>query len=265
MELMETLTVDDVELVAAVNDFRILEQCLKSSPDVRDGRVTLTLIQGETRPGKAFNDVLDASASRLIVIVHQDVYLPASFVPRLLDEINRLAEVDPDWGVIGCIGADEDGVVHGKIWASSVQAEVGNKCTSPTRVESLDEVLLVLQGGTAVRFDEGLPSFHLYATDLVQSAKQAGRSSYVVPIQVVHHSKRLADLGGGYRTAYRYCQRKWAHVLPVPTLFGGLRRGMAHLLVADLRIRRANGWRRARPEPVGNPAQIARDLGYEAP
>jgi len=64
----------------------------------------------------------------------------------------------------------------------------------PAIVESLDEVVLILRTDAGIGFDPDIPSFHLYGTDVVQSAKLARRTSYVVDLPVIHHSRPLTNL-----------------------------------------------------------------------
>ncbi|MFZ2174968.1 MAG: glycosyltransferase [Rhodococcus sp. (in: high G+C Gram-positive bacteria)] len=260
---MNAVTVEDIEIVAAVNDSRVLDDCLRRSPAIQSGQVPLRILTGYARPGEVFNAALNGSSRKIVIFAHQDVYLPAPFISRLLAELNELSRQDANWAVVGAVGADADYQVHGQAWSSGAQKIVGRPCETATRVECLDELLLVVRADIGVQFDPDLPGFHLYGTDIVQTARLSGLASYVVPMQLVHHSKRLANLGGAYKVTYKYLRQKWADRLPVPTMFGGIRRTPIARMRADRYIRSNNGWRKTRPEPTGNPVEIARRLGYE--
>jgi hypothetical protein len=130
-------------------------------------------------------------------------------------------------------------------------------------IESLDEVMLVIRRGAGLQFDVDLPGFHLYGTDIVQTAKARGLKSYILDAPIVHHSRPTVDLSGGYRRAYGYMQRKWRAVLPVPNLICSIHRSTLPFLWRNARIRMHYRGRTERAEPTGDPAGIARDLGLE--
>ncbi|MEV8235658.1 glycosyltransferase [Rhodococcus sp. NPDC077669] len=260
---MDPLTLDDIQVVAAVNDTRVLDFCLRRSPAIASGEVPLEIIQGCRRPAEAFNPRLQNASYKVLIFIHQDVYLPAPFFTRLLGQLNNLADDDPEWAVIGAVGIDSENKIYGQAWSSGSGKVVGVSCSGHHKVESLDEVLLAVRVASGVQFDDNFPGFHLYGTDLVQTAQRRGLNSYAVPMQIVHHSKRLANLAGSYRQTYKYCRRKWSNELPVPTLFGGINRTPIALLRADRFVRRNNDWKKDRPEPTGDPKQIAIQLGYE--
>lgn len=261
---VKTFVVQDISVVAAVNDQEILEMCLLASPDLKNGIVPFRPYWGYERSGVAFNAALADCATRVLVIVHQDVYLPLGFAERLTGLLDHLELLDPNWAIVGSIGIDNNWQVHGEAWASSVQKVVGRAGELPAIVESLDEMVLILRTDAGIGFDPDIPSFHLYGTDVVQSAKLARRTSYVVHLPVIHHSRPLTSLGGGYREAYKYCRTKWASILPVPTLLRGLELSPLPLLRYDLTLRVRSRGRRARPLPAGDPRQIAREIGYDA-
>jgi hypothetical protein len=86
---------------------------------------------------------------------------------------------------------------------------------APVPVNTIDEVLIVLKRSSGVEFDASLPGFHLYATDLVQTALSFGRRAYVIFAPVIHNSRPSLYLGPDYFDAYRHVARKWKHRLPI--------------------------------------------------
>jgi hypothetical protein len=263
--IITELQMRDVSVSAAVNDDSILNSCLAASPDIRSGLLELATYRGYSSAAEAINAALDAAGTKILAVAHQDVYLPANFTARLVKSLNALSATDPDWAVAGAIGIDAGRKIRGRTWASSMQRVLGSPDGLPAPVSSIDELLIVIRTESGLRLDPGLPSFHLYGTDLVQTALAHGGSAYVIDMPVIHHSRPVVPLGGGYRQAYRYLQRKWREKLPLPTLMGGVEASPLPLLVEDLRYRFRNRGRRGRPAPTGDPEEIARRIGFDRP
>jgi hypothetical protein len=257
------VTAPSVSLGAAVNDREVLATCLAHSPDVAARRMSLATYEGCRSAAEAYNRALDGSAADVVLLVHQDVYLPAGFHDHLLAQLEALAAADPDWAVAGVIGIDPEGVVRGQTWSSGIGALVGEPVDGPVEVVTLDEVFLAVRRASGVRFDETMPGFHLYAADAVQAARARGQRSYVLPLPLVHHSKPVVRLDAGYRRAYRFMQRKWRAALPLPNLVCPIEATGLALLRRDLRLRWRNRGRTLRAAPTEDPAAIARRLGME--
>ncbi|MFL5296745.1 MAG: glycosyltransferase [Phenylobacterium sp.] len=252
-----------IDIAAAVNDREVLANCLQRSPDIARDRADLRIYEGFASAAKAYNRALDEAKAAYVVLVHQDVYLPADFLARLQKAVDELTASDPSWGVAGVIGLTEAGEVAGETWSSGLRQTVGRKVAEPTRIVTLDELLLVVRRASGLKFDEGMPGFHLYAADLVQTARSKGLASYVLDLPVVHHSRPVVCLDAGYRRAYRYMQAKWRHSLPLPNLVCPVERSMLRLLILDGRLRWRNRGRRNRQPATGDPVEIARRLGME--
>lgn len=253
----------EVTVAAAVNDRSVLEGCLKRSPDLARDPGAVRIYEGFASAALAYNKALDDAGSDIIVLAHQDVYLPAGFLARLRKGLAQLAALDPDWAVAGVIGLDGKGAVVGETWSSGLRRLVGEKVASPTPVVSMDEVLLVVRRSAGVRFDDELPGFHLYAADFVLAARRRGRGCYVLDLPIIHHSRPVVRLDRGYRRAYRYMQRKWAGSLPIPNLVCPITRSSLPLLIRDARLRWLNRRQRGRRPPAEDPVTIARSLGIE--
>jgi hypothetical protein len=100
-------------------------------------------------------------------------------------------------------------------------------------VQAFDELLIVLRRAPDLRFDERLPGWHMYGTDIVQTARTAGHGAYAEALPCVHNDRCHGALGADFDEAYRFMQRKWAGALPLGTPItritrsAGLREGMA--------------------------------------
>lgn len=247
-------------LVAAVNDDATLAACLARSPDVQSGRLPLTAIRGASSMAQAYNKALAQSDADIVVLAHQDVYLPAGWLDRAHLVTDELTQEHPDWLAAGPYGVRADGRHIGKVWDVGLGCELGAGGFAPAAVASLDELLLILRREDGFQFDPALPHFHLYGTDLVQSALALGRSAWAVELPVVHNSQRVDSLSGGYTAAYRYAARKWRGRLPIPTTVCDLTTNPVPLWRAKWRLRKS-------PPRDGillaDAVEIAKAAGYE--
>lgn len=255
--------VRSIDLAAAVNNADVLANCLQRSPDVASGALTLRTYQGFRSAGMAYNRALDEARADVLVLAHQDVYLPGGFLAGALEQLRQLDAQDPDWALAGVAGLDSRQTFHGRTWSSGLGALLGEPPAGPVAVETLDEMLLFVRRGSALRFDEDMPGFHLYAADAIQIAKARGQRSYVIDTPAVHHSRAVVALDASYRKAYRYMQRKWRSELPIPNLVCPITRSPLTLFLRDARIRRKHRGKPRPAEPRDDPSAIARRLGFE--
>lgn len=251
------------DLAAAVNSREILENCLMRSPDVASGALQLRTYEGYDCAAAAYNAALRDTRADVLILAHQDVYLPAGFLARATKRLAELGGVDPDWAIAGVAGQDHSRVFRGQTWSSGLGTVLGERPSAPIPVATLDEMLIFVRRGAGLRFDEAMPSFHLYAADIVKTAEAEGLRSYVVDTPAIHHSRAVVALDGGYRAAYRYMQRKWRRELPIPNLVCPITRSPLPLLLRDFRLRRRHGGKPRPPEPRDDPSAIARRLGFE--
>lgn len=251
---------DHFQLIAAVNDREILGQCLERSPDVAAGDLPLLVVEGARSMAEAYNRGLEQAQPGTLLFAHQDVYLPRGFLERTRSTLAALTSQHPEWMVAGPYGVTREGKGVGRVWDATMGLELGAPGFAPAAVASLDELLLILRWDGHYRFDRGLPHFHLYGTDLVQSAWQSGKSAWAVELPVVHNNRPIPSLGGGYARAYRYARRKWREKLPIPTTICDLTHNPLALARARWRRRKA---RVRREGLLADSVEIARMAGYE--
>ena len=206
-----------IDVVAAVNDEAVLAANLLRSPMMARPDVHFHARRGFASATGAYLDALCDCEADLVVFAHQDVYLPAGWEALLRAQVACLERTDPDWAVLGVYGVAADGRHHGCVWSSGLQRVLGCAFQQPVPVISLDEVLVVLRRDSGLAFDAWLPGFHLFATDLVQTALAAGRGAYVVCAPIVHNSRPMPYLRADYFRAYRYVAHKWSDRLPIRT------------------------------------------------
>lgn len=256
-------------LIAAVNNDVVLEQNLASSALVRKNPGILTAMRDYSSASAAYNAGLDRTSADIAVFAHQDVYLPQGWEEALLRNIAVIEETDPGWGVIGVYGIRDDGGHAGRVWSSGLNRELDTGSNEPARASSIDELLIVLRRGSGLRFDEDLPGFHMYGTDICQTSLERGHGVYVVNAPVVHNSVPVFSLAGGYTHAYCYMRKKWRHRLPIRTTVATitpLSLSFLHLKwrISGLSGRRAR-LRRSQAELMSRKSapDIAKLLGYE--
>lgn len=204
-----------IDVVAAVNDDTVLAHNLMRSPLLARPGVTLQLQRGFASATLAYRSALQRCAQDVVVFVHQDVYLPDRWEDALHRNIARIEQKDRDWGVLGLYGVRRNGEQVGRVWSSGLDAVIGASFEAPVPVESVDEVLIVLRRASGVDFDPSLPGYHLYATDLVQTALSRGKGAYAICAPVVHNSRPNLYLGCDYFAAYGYMAGKWRQRLPI--------------------------------------------------
>lgn len=226
-------------IAAASHSPAILNANLARSPLIASGAVALHVEADAPSASIAYNRALDATDAPLIVFAHHDVFLPLGWEEVLADRIAEVAALDPDWALIGAYGIGEDYRAVGPVWSSSLGGFAGRVPLAPVKVQSFDELLIVLRRDAGLRFDEGLPGWHLYGTDIVQTARAAGRAAYAPGLPCIHNDRYHGALGPDYSACYRYMQRKWAAVLPIQTPVSKVTRSGLHLIRQNWRDRRA--------------------------
>lgn len=206
-------------IVAAVNKPEVLSANLAKSPMVIDGEAALLVETGHPRPGLAYNAGLDRSGDAdVIIFAHQDVYLPPAFESQLRAAMAFLNEHDPNWAVLGPTGRTVGGDEHlGRVWSRGIYREIGRELNQPIEATALDEMVLVLRRNSGLRFDPELPTYHLYAADLILNARKHGYGSYIFHGPAVHNSEPVVRLDDTYARGYRYMATKWRTSLPIPT------------------------------------------------
>lgn len=174
----------------------------------------------------AYNRALDATTAPVMVFAHHDVYLPPGWETLLAA---RLAELPPDWAVFGSFGIGLDETHIGPVWSSSLGMIVGRVPMAPVPVQAFDELLIVLNRSSGLRFDEALPGWHMYGTDIAQSARAAGFGAYAGALPCIHNDRYHEALGIDFDEAYRFMRRKWAEALPIRTPITKISRSGLHL------------------------------------
>lgn len=203
-------------LVAAVNDRIVLQANLLASPDAA---VAGEFIQreGAKNAGQAYNGAWALAKGELLVFAHQDIFLPPGWAADLECSLAWLAKHDPHWGVLGVLGRSDLGLPSGHVYCTGLRRVLGTSFVVPAPVRTLDEIVLILRRDCGLRFDEQLPGFHLYATDICLQARRRAMNCYTIPAFCIHNTNGLEFLPFSFWQAYGYLRRKWWTELPVRT------------------------------------------------
>lgn len=203
--------------VVLASDQEILRQNLLASPCLKDPNPHQVIIQqGYDSASRAYNAALLQAANEVVVFIHQDVYLPRFWIADLESSLRQLAIVDPDWGVLGCWGVRQNGKGFGYLYTPG-QEVIGAPLHSPARVQTLDEVVLIVRRSSGLRFNEKVPGFHLYGTEICLEAARMGMRSYAISAFCVHNSRQHFRLPPEFYACYREVKRLCREFLPIQT------------------------------------------------
>jgi glycosyltransferase involved in cell wall biosynthesis len=255
--------VESLIVATASHDPAILAANLAASPPIAAGRIGLHVERGAPSAAVAYNRALEATGADVVVFAHHDVWLPEGWDRLLAARLAVLAAVDPGWAVAGAFGIGLDGAGYGPVWSTSLSQIVGRVALAPVPVQSLDECLIVLRRASGLRFDEGLPNFHLYGTDIVQAARTRGLGAWALPLPLIHNDGYKDALGEDFAAPFRYMRRKWRAALPIRTPVITLAWHGLHLVRQNRRAARDRSFRRAMAAPTATPpAEWARLCGW---
>lgn len=251
-------------VVVASNDEACLRQNLMASEMVDKGGIAVHVERGAASAALAYNHGIDATTAPVIVFAHQDVYFPPGWDRRLNETITLLEKQDPDWALLAPFGMSRTGEHIGSVWSSSLGRIIGRTPNGCEPAQSFDELVVILRRGSGLQFDTGLPGFHMYGTDIVQTARARGLGAYVCALPLVHndgfHDKLRSDFG----RAYHFMRRKWRAQLPLRSPVLQITRSGAALHWQRLRMWRSLTGRRAiAMDPQKTPQQYSAACGWE--
>jgi|SRR5579863_2316303 len=204
-----------ITFVVSVNKREIVRNNFLASPCFRVPHSHQILIQeGYSSASKSYNDAIDKSQNDLMVFVHQDIILPEGWISDLECALNHLEKDDPEWGVIGSYGETLHDNGRGYIYSSGLGV-MGKPFERPARIQTLDEIVLIMRKSSGLRFDDRLPHFHMYGVDICMAAEEAGRKNYAISAFCIHNTQPSLILGEDFYQCYWHVRRKWAKYLPI--------------------------------------------------
>ena len=246
--------------IAASNSEEVLRSSLLSSPDLSEG-IEISVQREVPSAAIAYNRGIEATRAEIMVFVHQDVYLPAGWIRKLERTVRQLQAKDLSWGALGLFGTERDGTGRGYLYSTGLRRVLGSEFTGAHRVETLDEVMLILRRASALRFDEQLPGFHLYGADICLQAEARGMKNYAISNFAIHNTNGVKLLPPAYWNIYRQMRRKWWSRLPACTPCMPITRSRAPAWRYGIgqRLRLALG-RHQPGSRVADPASLCRQL-----
>jgi hypothetical protein len=87
----------------------------------------------------------------------------------------------------------------------------------PQPVQTLDEVVLILRKSSGLRFDESLPHFHFYGTDICLRVSKRGMASYAISAFCIHNTNEPLVLPAEFYQCGKHIKRTWGDCLPIQT------------------------------------------------
>lgn len=175
--------------------------------------------EGFASAALAYNDAIKRAKNDLLVFVHQDVILPKSWIEDLRRSLDCLRSIDSSWGVLGCFGITLDGGHAGYLFSPGVGPMglgiLGAPFTTPQHVRTLDEVVLITRRSSGLLFDESLPHFHMYGTDLCLRASAKGMQNYAICAFCIHNANHYVVLPKEFYRCCSHIRRTWREALPI--------------------------------------------------
>jgi len=206
-----------VTFVVAVNSREVLEANLLASPCLLGAHAHQVILQeGFSSAAQAYNHALNNCTNNIVVFVHQDVFLPGNWLSELSASLDFLAKNDAGWGVLGCWGHTQQGPGVGYVYTSGHGVD-GQAFEHPMPVQTLDEIVLIVRKSSNLRFDDHLPDFHFYGTDICMAAASKGQKCYAIPAFCVHNARWYRSYPKEFYRCYKHVKNAWKKFLPIQT------------------------------------------------
>jgi hypothetical protein len=253
-----------ITFVVAINNQSIYQNNLLASPIFTENdRKTIHILERRNFKSAAiaYNSALEETKTDLIVFIHQDVFLPDRWLRDLKFALSVLDRKDPEWGVLGSWGFTEQDDYIGYCYSTG-WGIMGKSFRQPTKIQTLDELILITRKSSGLRFDNDLPYYHLYGTDICMRAYSKGMNCYSISAFCVHNTDQIYFLPKEFYKCYKHVKKKWRHFLPIHTPcakitkydFWIYRRWFYEILV------RLRGEAKRKKNRVENPANIYKEL-----
>ena len=224
-----------ITFVVTVNNEAIFENNFRVSPCFVEGNPHQMLVQrGFKSAATAYNDAIARSASDLMVFAHQDIVFPRSWLPDLDRALRFLESTDPEWGVLGCYGETLNDNGRGYVYSPG-RGILGKRFDEPAQVQTLDEIVLIIRKSSGLKFDQTLPHFHFYGTDICMAAAERGMKSYAISALCVHNSQQNLVLPKEFYQGYKHIKHRWGKFLPIQTTCARITRSNFHMYQKKLR------------------------------
>ena len=181
----------------------------------------------------AMNSGIEKSNNEIIVIVHEDTFLPDGWQTELEIAIEGIEKNDPDWGILGVAGLDKNGSPAGHYSDPNNFCNTFKNGDRFIEATSVDEHLMMFRRKLNPKADENIVGIHGIGTDMVLTAIENGNKCYIINAPSIHKYKdgngkiiqRIMDspkIKDRLNYAYKadkaccdeYVSRKWDKITP---------------------------------------------------
>ncbi|NLF42697.1 MAG: hypothetical protein GX587_08380, partial [Bacteroidales bacterium] len=161
-------------------------------------------------------------------------------------------------------GVDKTNKTKGTVWSVGLSRIAGSNIDNPVEAISLDELLFVVKKSSNLYFDEELPGWHMYGTDIVWEALKKKMNSYIINAPVIHNSLPIFYFDKDFKKSYFFIRKKWRKHLPIKTTCVMISRFALKFLIKNKinQIRNVKN-KRNNYKRCCNPVKLAVELGYE--
>ncbi len=185
----------------------------------------------------AMNVGIERSENEIIVIVHEDTFLPDGWQSELELGIESIEKTDPDWGIIGVAGLNTKGIPAGHYSDPNNFCNTFKKGERYVGASSVDEHLMIFRRKLNPKADENIVGIHGIGTDMVLTAIENGNKCYIINAPSIHKYKdgsgkiiqRIMDspkIKDRLNYAYKadktccdeYVSRKWDKITPFDSI-----------------------------------------------
>jgi hypothetical protein len=170
-----------LSFVACVSDEASLHANLLRSPCLGPGSPhEVLLLRGCRSAAEGLNQGLARARNRLVVWVHQDVYLPAGWPGRFVRQCRLAEQAFGRVGVFGVCGVTQQGALVTRAGHVVDRDRLLHEpAPLPAVVDTLDGVLLAFPQPTPLALDPRL-GFHFYDADVCLAARRQGLAAVAV-------------------------------------------------------------------------------------
>jgi hypothetical protein len=227
---------EPVTFIVVVSNPALLPYCALATPFLQQGSKHTILFlpnlapYANKNPAALLNQGIQMAATRLVVVMHDDVYLSGQFMAEMAYGVEVLDREHSDWAVAGFAsnaGMQVVDIVSGD--TARILSRVGPRVTSEIM---FDETVMLIRKPSGVSFDHLAPNHHLQAAMLVERAGR-GRSYAITQARFAHkvHPRGLTgpfsfdtSPGSPWRISASYFVRTYGADVdfPVETLNGAI-------------------------------------------
>ena len=210
--------VPPVTLGVCTNDADVLADNLLASPDLQNDTHEVITVKDARSLAEGLETVLAQASHELVVLAHQDIYLPRGWFARLWSQYALARKMTGDrvgvMGVYGVHGGSQGILRAGRV--ADRDAVLDETAPLPAPVSSLDEIVLAMPRQTRLRPDPAL-GFHLYGTDLALAAESAGLTALAIDAPCHHNSQQGNELPAAFYSSAEVLRNRWPTKLPILT------------------------------------------------